>query len=71
MARPKSNGSSKVSTATIGFEATVRFLGVWDRLSNPDFKPLEFERFRNEAGRNDFSVGQKMNHPDWVRRVQN
>ncbi len=24
---------------------TVEFLGIWERLNNPDFKPLEFERF--------------------------
>ena len=31
-----------------------RFLGLWEKLSNPDFKPIEFERFRNEAGSNYF-----------------
>ena len=25
----------------------IEFLGLWGRLSNPDFKPLEFERFRS------------------------
>ena len=49
---------------------TVLFPGVWERINNPDFNSLEFEGIRNEAGRNDFSVGQKMNHPDWDRRVQ-
>ncbi len=34
--------------------STIEFLGLWERLSNPDFKPLEFERFRNEAGSNYF-----------------
>ena len=34
--------------------STIEFLGLWERLSNPDFKPLEFERFRNEAGANYF-----------------
>ena len=33
---------------------TVEFLGVWERLNNPDFKPLEFEGFRNRAGLNSF-----------------
>lgn len=28
---------------------TVEFLGVWERLNNVDFKPLEFEGFRNRA----------------------
>ncbi len=34
--------------------STIEFLGLWGKLSNPDFKPLEFERFRNEAGSNYF-----------------
>lgn len=34
--------------------STIEFLGLWEKLSNPSFKPLEFERFRNEAGSNYF-----------------
>lgn len=34
--------------------STIEFLGLWERLSNLDFKPLEFERFRAEAGSNYF-----------------
>lgn len=33
---------------------TIEFLGVWERLHNVDFKPLEFEGFRNKAGLNSF-----------------
>lgn len=33
---------------------TVEFLGVWERLNNPGFNPLEFEGFRNRAGLNSF-----------------
>jgi hypothetical protein len=34
----------------------VEFLGIWEKLHNPDFNPLEFERFRSEAGLNSFSL---------------
>ena len=34
--------------------ATIEFLGLWESLSNPSFKPLEFERFKSEAGSNYF-----------------
>jgi len=34
--------------------STIELLGLWEQLSNPDFKPLEFERFKNEAGSNYF-----------------
>jgi hypothetical protein len=33
---------------------TVEFLGIWECLHNPDFKPLEFEGFRNRSGLNSF-----------------
>jgi len=33
---------------------SIEFLGVWERLNNADFKPLEFEGFRNRAGLNSF-----------------
>ena len=34
--------------------STIEFLGLWEILNNPDFKPIEFDRFRNEAGSNYF-----------------
>jgi len=33
---------------------TIEFLGIWERLNNPVFKPLEFEGFKNRAGLNSF-----------------
>ena len=33
---------------------TIEFLGVWERLNNAGFKPLEFEGFKNRAGLNSF-----------------
>lgn len=38
---------------------TVLFLGVWERLNNPDFKTPGFEGIRNEAGRNSFYLSAK------------
>ena len=34
--------------------ASIEFIGLWEKLYNPDFKPLEFERFKTEAGSNYF-----------------
>lgn len=34
--------------------STIEFLGLWEKLNNSDFKPIEFERFRNDAGSNYF-----------------
>ncbi|MFM9969148.1 MAG: KilA-N domain-containing protein [Burkholderiales bacterium] len=33
---------------------TIEFLGVWERLNNASFKPLEFEGFKTRAGLNSF-----------------
>ena len=33
---------------------TIEFLGVWETLNNPDFKPVEFDGFKKEAGLNSF-----------------
>jgi len=35
---------------------TIEYLGVWEYLYNPDFKPLEFEGFKKEAGLNVFTL---------------
>ena len=33
---------------------TIEFPGIWEQLNNPDFKPLEFEGFKKQAGLNSF-----------------
>ncbi|MFM9838112.1 MAG: KilA-N domain-containing protein [Cyclobacteriaceae bacterium] len=35
-------------------KSTIDFLGLWEKLNNADFKPIEFDRFRNESGTNYF-----------------
>jgi hypothetical protein len=35
---------------------TIEYLGIWETLYNPDFKPIEFDRFRTEAGLNAFTL---------------
>ena len=34
--------------------STIEFLGLWEQLNNPDFKLVEFDQFKNEAGANSF-----------------
>lgn len=38
---------------------TIELLGFWETMYNPDFKPLEFEGFRNQAGLNSFVLTPK------------
>ena len=35
---------------------TIEFLGIWEQLNNPDFKPVEFDGFKKEAGLNSFTM---------------
>ena len=35
---------------------TIEYLGIWESLYNPNFKPLEFEGFKKEAGLNAFTL---------------
>ena len=45
---------------------TIEFLGIWESLHNPDFKPLEFEGFRHQAGLNAFT----MSPTKWINGVR-
>lgn len=35
---------------------TIEFIGLWEKLNNPDFKGVEFDHFINEAGYNSFTL---------------
>lgn len=38
---------------------TIELLGLWEKLNNPDFKQVEFDQFKNEAGLNHFVLSPK------------
>lgn len=38
---------------------TIELLGFWEQLYNPDFKPVEFDGFRKQAGLNSFVMTSK------------
>ena len=44
---------------------TVEFLGIWEQLNNPDFKPIEFDGFKKQAGLNSFTLTPKQ----WIERT--
>lgn len=44
---------------------TVEFLGLWERLFNPDFKVFEFEDLLSQAGANRFAISPQ----DWIART--
>ncbi len=35
---------------------TIEFLGLWERINNQNFKGVEFDSFKNEAGLNSFTL---------------
>ena len=35
---------------------TIEFLGLWETIHNPNFKGVEFDSFRKEAGTNAFTL---------------
>ena len=59
LARHKSDDPTAVIGNWMRNRNTIEFLGIWESLYNSDFKPLEFERFRKEAGLNAFTLSPK------------
>ncbi len=56
IAKYKSDDPTAVIQNWMRNRDTVEFLGLWESLHNPDFKPLEFEGFRMQAGLNAFTL---------------
>ena len=56
IAKFKSDDPTAVIANWMRNQNTIEYLGIWETLYNPDFKPLEFEGFRNEAGLNAFTM---------------
>lgn len=36
--------------------STISFWGLWEQIHNPNFKPIEFDRFKAESGDNAFTL---------------
>ena len=56
MAKFKSDEPAAVIANWIRNRNTIEYLGLWEILYNPVFKPLEFEEFRKQAGLNAFTL---------------
>jgi len=44
---------------------TIEFLGLWEHLNNPNFKPVEFDGFKKQAGLNSFTLTPKQ----WIEKT--
>ena len=56
IARYKSDTPKDVIQNWMRGKDTIEFLGLWESLHNPDFKGVEFEAFKNQAGSNAFTL---------------
>lgn len=45
-------------------KSTIEFLGLWEKLNNPDFKGVDFDPFLREAGSNSFVLSPKK----WIEK---
>ena len=59
IARYKSDDPTAVIQNWMRNRDVIEFLGLWEKLHNLDFKPLEFEGFRKQAGANAFTMSPK------------
>jgi hypothetical protein len=44
---------------------TIEFLGIWEYLNNPNFKPLEFDGIKKQAVLNSFTLTPKQ----WIEKT--
>ena len=56
IARFKTNEPNAVIGNWMRNRNTIEYLGIWETLYNPSFKPIEFEGFKKEAGLNVFTL---------------
>ena len=65
IARYKSDAPNDVIKNWMRNRETLEYLGLWESLHNPQFKPVEFDGFRSQAGLNAFT----MSPTKWIEGV--
>ena len=65
IARYKSDEPFIVINNWLRNKDNIQFLGLWESMHNPDFKPIEFDRFRKEAGSNAFTLSPQK----WIEKT--
>ncbi len=56
IARTKSDEPKDVIANWMRLKSTVQLLGFWEKKHNPNFKGVEFDAFKNQAGENAFTL---------------
>jgi len=65
IAKYKSDEPNDVLRNWLRSKDTIEFLGLWEKINNSDFKPVEFEGFKNQAGSNTFT----MSPSKWIEKT--
>lgn len=63
IARYRSDEPKDVVKNWLRSKSTIEFLGLWEKMNNPNFKGVEFDSFKNEAGSNAFT----MSPQKWIK----
>ena len=66
IARYKSDEPFIVIDNWLRSKDTIEFLGLWESMNNMNFKPIEFDRFKNEAGSNAFTLSPQK----WIEKTK-
>ena len=66
IARYKSDEPFIVINNWLRSKDSIQFLGLWESINNPKFKPLEFDRFKTEAGSNAFTLSPQK----WIEKTK-
>ena len=64
-ARTDSSRAADVIKNWLRSRSTLDFLGTWEILYNPDFKVVEFDHFKSEAGLHTFTLSVK----EWIEQT--
>jgi hypothetical protein len=60
MAKSKNpNDANEIIRNWLRNRNTIEFLGIWEKIYNPNFKTVEFDGFKKEAGLNSFTLSSK------------
>ena len=66
MAKFKSYDSGIVIANWLSTKYTIQFMGAWEKLHNPNFNLMEFNKIKNEAGSNGFIVSSSF----WIKQTK-
>ena len=64
-ARTDANRAADVIKNWLRSRTTLEFLGTWEVMYNPNFKVVEFDHFRSEAGLHTFTLSAK----EWIEKT--